>query len=175
MELRQALAGSGCAPAKATDRPVVACGDDVTGNAGRAAMLLGPPIVTGTHVANARAGAPNQAQGQPQWTVSLTFDHTGAAAWGDYTTEHNLSSAPKDFGFAAARTCTSIGTPCADFVGFVVDGSVVSLPVNESPIRGGATQISGAFDKASAKKLARELSSGQLSVPLSRTSVTTTD
>ncbi|MGH3265513.1 MAG: protein translocase subunit SecD, partial [Trebonia sp.] len=63
--------------------------------------------------------------------------------------------------------CGPSATPCADYVAFTLDGNVISSPVNESAINGGATQISGSFTPSTAKTLANQLKYGAL--PLSFT------
>jgi preprotein translocase subunit SecD len=128
-------------------------------------FLLGPAIVHGTQIAGASAQAPNTSQGQFQWTVNLNLKSSGQAAWSSYTGAHNIGGSSAQS--SPVTQCGAGGTPCADFVGFVLDGSVISAPVNESAINGQTTQITGSFTQKSANQLANQLKYGAL--PLSFT------
>jgi preprotein translocase subunit SecD len=157
-----ALADFDCASAQnepdLKDRYFVAC--DPSG----AAFLLGTVIVPGHEIASASAVAPNVSNGQTDWTVALDMKTSGQAAWGKYTSAHNIGGA--DSAGASPTSCgTSTGTPCADFVGFTLDGVVISSPVNINAINGGQTQIQGSFTPSSARDLANKLKYGAL--PLS--------
>ena len=157
-----ALANFDCASAQnepdVKDKYFVAC--DPSG----AAFLLGTVIVPGHEIATASAVAPNVSNGQTDWTVALDMKTSGQAAWGKYTSAHNIGGA--DSAGASPTTCgTSTGTPCADFVGFTLDGVVISSPVNINAINGGQTQIQGSFTPSSARDLANKLKYGAL--PLS--------
>jgi preprotein translocase subunit SecD len=123
------------------------------------AFLLGPVVVPGTQIASAAAQAPNQAQGQVDWTVLLHLKDSGDAAWSKYTGAHNIGSTS-----TAGASITSCGsqTPCADFVAFTLNGAVISAPVNEQQISGLPTQISGNFTQTSANELAQQLQYGAL-------------
>jgi preprotein translocase subunit SecD len=126
------------------------------------AYLLGPVVVPGSQIDNASAIAPNASGGSLQWSVQLTLKSSGSSAWAKYTGAHNVNgsnSAP------AVAQCSQAGTPCADYVGFTLDGKVISAPVNLNAINGQATQITGNFDQKTATALARELKYGAL--PLS--------
>jgi preprotein translocase subunit SecD len=129
------------------------------------AYLLGPAIVHGTQISSASSQAPNTTQGQFQWTVNLNLKNSGQAAWSSYTSAHNIGGSSAQA--SSVTQCGASGTPCADFVGFVLDGSVISAPVNESAINGQTTQITGSFTQKSANQLADELKYGAL--PLSFT------
>jgi preprotein translocase subunit SecD len=133
------------------------------------AYLLGPVIVPGHEIKGASAVAPNASQGQTQWTVSLSLKSTGQANWAKYTSAHNIGGDSSQT--AGPTQCASSGTPCADFVAFTLDGVAVSVPVNESAINGGSTQISGGggngFTPKQARDLANKLKYGAL--PLSFT------
>ena len=123
--------------------------------------LLGPVIVPGTEISSADAQAPNTANGQTEWTVSLNLKSAGDSSWGKYTGAHNINNGTG----GAVTQCGSTATPCADYVAFTLDGTVITAPVNETAISGVATQISGNFTPSSAKTLAQELRYGAL--PLS--------
>jgi preprotein translocase subunit SecD len=140
------------------DKYFLAC--DPSGNA----YLLGTVIVPGHEISTASAVAPNVSNGQTDWTVALDMKTSGQAAWGKYTSAHNIGGA--DSGGASSTACgTAAGIPCADFVGFTLDGVVISAPVNINAINGGQTQIQGSFTPSSARDLANKLKFGAL--PLS--------
>jgi preprotein translocase subunit SecD len=128
------------------------------------AYLLGTVIVPGHEIDTASAVAPNAAQGQLDWTVALELKTTGQTAWGKYTSAHNIGGGDASSA-GGPQQCGPSGTPCADYVGFTLDGIVVSIPVNISAINGGTTQISGNFTQTSANDLANKLKYGAL--PLS--------
>jgi preprotein translocase subunit SecD len=143
----------------------VACDDGKTYGT-RLAYLLGNVIVSGKQISGASALAPNVSSGQTEWSVELRLKASGQTSWAAYTGAHNLGSTTAQS--ASAPQCSSSGTPCADFVGFVLDGNVISAPVNETAINGEKTQITGNFKQSSAKRLANQLKYGAL--PLSFTS-----
>jgi preprotein translocase subunit SecD len=141
--------------------PFVAC--DSTG---QIVYLLGPVIVPGKQIDSASAQAPNVANGQTEWAVGLNFKSNGQASWAKYTAAHNIGDSSGSTN-ASSTNCNSSTYPCADFVGFTLDGRVISLPVNETAINGGTTQIRGSFTETSANQLADQLRFGAL--PLSFT------
>jgi len=130
---------------------------------GQLAYLLGPVIVPGHEISGASAQAPNVSQGQTEWTVSLSLKSTGQTRWAKYTGAHNIGSTKAQP--TSVTQCGASATPCADYVAFTLDGNVISAPVNEEPINGGKTQISGSFTPKSSKQLADQLKYGAL--PLS--------
>jgi len=130
---------------------------------GQLAYLLGPVIVPGHEISGASAQAPNVSQGQTEWTVSLSLKSTGQTRWAKYTGAHNIGSTKAQP--TSVTQCGASATPCADYVAFTLDGNVISAPVNEEPINGGKTQISGSFTQKSSKQLADQLKYGAL--PLS--------
>jgi preprotein translocase subunit SecD len=162
-QLQQALANVNCfttANQSDTAKTYIAC-DKTQG----IAYLLGPVIVAGQQISSASAQAPNTSSGQTEWTVQLQLKNSGQAAWASYTGAHNVgSTSPPSVG---PTQCSPTTIPCADFVGFVLDGDIISAPVNESAINGQTTQITGSFTQSSANKLANELKYGAL--PLSFT------
>ena len=133
-------------------------------NSGQVAYLLGPVIVPGKQIDTASAQAPNAANGETNWSVGLNFKSSGEAAWAKYTAAHNIGDTSGSTN-ASPTTCSSSTYACADFVGFTLDGRVISIPVNETAINGGTTQISGSFSDTEAKQLADQLRFGAL--PLS--------
>ena len=143
----------------------IACADgsSVGGNTGAPyAVLLGPVIVAGKQLDSASAVAPDFSGqgGSSQWTVALTLKGGANSAWAKYTGAHNIGSSNTTT--ASALSCGATSYPCADYVGFTLDGIIVSMPVNESTINGGTTQISGSFTASSAKDLANKLKYGAL-------------
>ncbi len=159
--LSSALSQFDCASAQTeTDDPnayFVAC--DSSGQV----YLLGPVIVPGKQISSASAVAPNAQQGNFDWTVQLNLKGSGQKAWADYTTAHNVNGNSNITDTQA--TCSTSTTPCADFVGFTLDGEVISAPFNINAINGQATQIQGKFTQSSATDLANKLKYGAL--PLS--------
>jgi preprotein translocase subunit SecD len=167
-QIRAALANFECASAQ--DEPdlankyFVAC-DDGSRLGQQFAYLLGTVVVPGKQINSASAVAPNAANGQTSWSVSLSLKSKGQESWAKYTTAHNIGG--NRSASADPTSCSSATTPCADFVGFTLDGVVISAPVNEQAINGGNTQITGNFTHSSANELARQLKYGAL--PLSFT------
>ncbi|GAB2462622.1 preprotein translocase subunit SecD [Jatrophihabitans fulvus] len=124
------------------------------------AYLLGQVIVPGTQIDEADAVAPSTGGqgGSTEWTVSLTLKDSGKKAWGDWTTKHNTGRQNAD-----PTQCSLNGQfPCNDFVGFTLDGRVLSAPATNEAIVGQATQISGSFVQSSANALADSLKYGAL-------------
>lgn len=164
-KLRRALAMTDCAAAAkqspASSADAVACSRR-SGGASALAYLLGPVIVSGSGIKSASARAPGTSGGNPTWTVLVQLTSAAQQAWTSYTTAHNTGN---NTTAAGVTTCSRTSTPCADYVGFVLDGVVISAPVNLSPIHG-PTQISASFTAASARRLASQLSGGPLPVPL---------
>ncbi len=126
--------------------------------------LLGPVIVPGNQIDSASAQAPNAANSSFEWSVALAFKDAGENAWAKYTAAHNIGDSSGNTN-ASALTCSAATYACANFVGFTLDGRVISIPVNESAINGGTTRISGSFTEKSANQLADQLRFGAL--PLS--------
>ena len=165
--LTTALARTDCAALKSltTTADRVVCD---TGGSPARALLLGPTIADGTQVATA-ATIPPDASGSVEWTVAITFRPAGQAAWSSYTTAHNTGG--QSNGTATPNECGPTRIPCADFVAFVLDGSVLSVPVNLDAVTGSTTQITGGLTQAAATALAGRVADGQLPVPLRTVSV----
>src|SRR5581483_453348 len=133
-----------------SDHPIrVACTEPPGGP--RDAVLLGPAIFGGAGVVSVRAVEPSA--GDAQWTLSITLDRQAAAAWTAYTRAHHASGEP---GGVDATNCASTGVPCADFVAFVADGQVLTLPLTLATL-GSHLQLAGGFTEEQATRLAREL------------------
>jgi preprotein translocase subunit SecD len=124
------------------------------------AFYLGPVIVPGTEISSANALSPDQ--NNAAWRVGLTFKSSGESAWANYTAAHNVNSTPPT---VDVTSCSSTTTPCADWVGFTLDGLIVSIPYNNQAINGGTTEITGQFTQQDAQDLANNLKYGAL--PLS--------
>jgi len=166
-QLQQAVAKMDC-PNAATNQSdtattYIAC--EPAGPGAYLAYLLGPTVVAGRQISTASAQAPNVSQGQTEWTVVLTLKDSGQVAWSRWTGAHNLGGANAQV--PSATQCGVTSTPCSVYVGFVLDGQVISAPGTEEEISGANTQISGQFTASSAKQLANQLKYGAL--PLSFT------
>jgi preprotein translocase subunit SecD len=121
--------------------------------ADHSAYYLGPAIVSGSAVADAVADPPGQ--GNPGWTVVLSFTRTGSARLAAYTGAHNFAgTAPS----VPVSRCSYATAPCANWVAFTIDGTIASVPYNLEAINGGTMEISGSFTATSAKQLAGQLS-----------------
>ena len=129
----------------------------------RRAFLLGPTITSGVDVVAATPVGPSE--GSTQWSVLVTLDAAGADALAAYTRQNNAGGRPPT-GTPDSCGRGAIGTPCADFIAFLVDGVVLSAPVTLAPITGGSVQIVGNFTQDTATLLAAELAQGALPVPL---------
>ncbi|MDX8035937.1 precorrin-3B C(17)-methyltransferase [Lentzea sp. BCCO 10_0856] len=103
----------------------------VTCNAGDVKYDLGPVFLDGDRITEAEP-VPSPDGGH---VVSVEFDSQGAKVWGDFTTGH-------------------VGKQVA----ILINGRVLSAPTIQSPITGGAAQISGRFTAKEAAQLAAQLS-----------------
>jgi preprotein translocase subunit SecD len=143
----------------------VACDDGTRFGGTKVAYLLGPVIVPGREISSASAQAPNfNAGGTAEWSVSVNMKSGAAARWAEYTAAHNISGLGSTASQTNELSCSAATVPCANFVGIVLDGVVISAPVNQSAING-ATQITGTNTQAWAENLATQLKYGSL--PLS--------
>ncbi len=165
-EVTAALGRFDCASAQdEPDQPkqaYIAC-DDGSSYGQRVAYLLGSVIVKGSQIDNASAQAPSTSgQGTTEWTVALNLKSSGSTAWGKWTGKYNTNGSQS----GSALQCGPSQTfPCSDWVGFTLNGQVISAPVTLNAINGGTTQISGNFSQGSANNLATQLNYGSL--PLS--------
>ncbi len=96
--------------------------------------------IRGDNLIDAQAGKNPQTN---EDVVNITFDSQGATKFAKLSTEN-------------------VGNRFA----IILDGEVISAPSFNEPILGGSAQISGSFNADSASKLAIQLSSGALPVPL---------
>ena len=110
---------------------------------GKFKYLLGPTIIEGTDVTNARAGTQSTTG---EWVVLLDFDTKARTIWANYT-------------------AANVGK----YVAFTLDGRVISAPVIQGAING-ETTISGSFNQQTATELANQLKYGAL--PLTFTQAT---
>ncbi|HEV7192882.1 MAG TPA: protein translocase subunit SecD [Jatrophihabitantaceae bacterium] len=165
-QLQAALSDMNCDTANTqsdTAPYYIACDDGKTYGA-KVVYLLGKVIVPGNQISGASSQAPNPSAGLTEWTVQLSMKTSGQTAWANYTGAHNTNNSQNS---SSALQCATASTPCADFVGFVLDGRVISAPVNQSAINGGKTQITGNFSQSTANQLSNQLKYGAL--PLSFT------
>jgi preprotein translocase subunit SecD len=152
-QLLAALATTDCSTQTASTAPTrIACADG-PGHRQPTAYLLGPSIFGRDQLADAQPIAPSAPSGSGEWSVLLTLGKRASTAWARYTTAHHALSAGK----VDATQCASSGTPCADFVAFVVNGSAVTVPGTLAPITGGRTLISSNLDRQTATTLAEQL------------------
>ena len=153
--LKAALANFDCS-ARPTDVPTAPLPACDNGTPPTAKYLLGPVIVAGTEISSADAVAPS-ANGNTSWTVSINLKSKGQTAWTDFTGAHH-SGANTD----NASTCSAATTPCADYVGFTLDGAVIGSPPQTESTINGTTQVEGNFSESYAKDLANDLKYGAL-------------
>ncbi len=135
-------------------QPLLAC--DEQGNR----SLLGPSMLDGTSVTNASAGIP---QGQFNYVVNVNFDGAGSKTFGEITTR--IAQNSPDPQLAGSQ------------LAIVLDGKVLSDPVNAQPITGGSAEISGSsanpFTQSQAQNLANSLKYGALPLTFERVQDTT--
>ncbi|WP_034508900.1 protein translocase subunit SecD [Blastococcus sp. URHD0036] len=115
----------------APDSYVAACSDD-----GSQKYLLGPAIIEGTEIDDARAGTEPSTG---EWIVLLDFNGDGEQTWAEYTAAHQQEQ-----------------------VAFTLDERVVSAPVIQSAITSNPTTITGSFDQEGATELSNQLKYGAL-------------
>jgi preprotein translocase subunit SecD len=122
--------------------------------------LLGTTIVKGTQITGASAVAPDVSGGggSSEWTVSVNMNGTAQSKWANYTSA-NHSTASGSYPY----TCSAATVPCADYVGFILDGTIITAPQTNSTING-STSISGSFTQKSAGELANQLKYGALPI-----------
>ncbi len=129
-------------------QPLLACDDQ--GNR----YLLGPSMLDGTSVTDASAQIP---QGQIDFAVNVNFNGAGGKKFGEITSR--IAKSSSDTQLAGSQ------------LAIVLDGVVLSAPVNDGPIFGGSAEITGSssnpFTQETAQSLANSLKYGAL--PLSFT------
>ena len=104
--------------------------------------------LTGDDLVDAFVGT-EQATGA--WVVNIQFDDRGADLFGQMTGEINTQTNPQT----------------DEVIAVILDGRELIAPVARAHIRDGRSQISGNFNRESARTLAIQLKSGRLPVPLS--------
>ena len=85
-----------------------------------------------------------------EWVVNIQFDNRGADIFGQMTGEINVQTNPDS----------------DEVIAVILDGEQLIAPVARAHIRDGRSQISGNFNRESARTLAVQLKSGRLPVPL---------
>ena len=103
--------------------------------------------LTGDDLVDAYVGT-DQATGA--WVVNIQFDDRGAELFGQMTGEINTQSNPQT----------------DEVIAVFLDNRELIAPVARAHIRDGRSQISGGFNRESARRLAIQLKSGRLPVPL---------
>ena len=103
--------------------------------------------LTGDDLVDAYVGT-EQATGA--WVVNIQFDDRGAELFGQMTGEINTQSNPQT----------------DEVIAVILDNRELIAPVARAHIRDGRSQISGNFNRESARRLAIQLKSGRLPVPL---------
>jgi hypothetical protein len=150
-QLLAALAHTDCAAQEGSQAPTrVACNRPIDGE--QTAFLLGPSIFGKPHLTRAEALAPDAGVGNLHWTVAITLDSQATRAWSSYTTAHHTNQTSS----VGPTQCATGSIPCADFVAFLINGDVLSVPVTLAPL-GSSTQITGNFDEQAATTLAHDL------------------
>jgi preprotein translocase subunit SecD len=102
------------------------------------------PFMSGDVITKAGAAA-SQDKLKPGYVVTMSFNATGTAIWGQVTTR---------------------SFPTQARIAILLDGTVVSAPAVQSAITDGNTEISGSFTAEEARKLGTILESGALPVDL---------
>ena len=110
-----------------------ACDDGKTYGA-KIAYLLGPVIVQGTQIDTASAQAPSGQNGQVEWTVALTLGASGADRWSAWTSKYNTTSNATVIAGQSGVCAAASAVPCSDFVGFTLDGQVISAPITQAAL-----------------------------------------
>lgn len=103
--------------------------------------------LTGDDLVDAYVGT-EQATGA--WVVNIQFDDRGAELFGQMTGEIN----------------TQTNRQTDEVIAVFLDGRELIAPVARAHIRDGRSQISGGFNRESARRLSIQLKSGRLPVPL---------
>ena len=128
---------------------IVACD-----KAGKTKYVLAPAEVLGRQISDASADLDTQAGSN--WSVNLTFDSEGAAAFGALTAR--VTGLPDP---------TNQVSP-TNQVAIVLDGVVISSPRINEAIPGGNAQITGGFTAVEASDLAKNLNYGSLPLAFDR-------
>jgi preprotein translocase subunit SecD len=135
-------------------------------NTGSEVYLLGHVVVRGQDIDSAAAQAPSSnGQGNSvDWTVNLNLTGGGGDKWHAWTSKYNITKFGIDEGTSTDPTqCVAASQPCSLYVGFTLDGAVLSLPRTEA-VLDTRTTVSGNFSQSDAKNLAQELNYGKLPI-----------
>jgi hypothetical protein len=154
VHLAEALRGVDCAHpptlSGTADRVVCDAESDV--------FQLGAPIFTGGDVEHAAPVPPTASS--PQWSVQLTLASAAADKIYRWTSRYHVQSAVgayNDVQTSSRAPCgASTFTPCSDFLAYISDDVVLTVPVTFAPSQG-TVLVGGEFTKASATQLARKI------------------
>ena len=155
-KLADALRGVDCAhpPALSDTNAVVVC------DAQSFAYLVGAPIVTGSNVTAAAPIAPTFNGVTDQWRIALSLDSAGGDKMWEWTSQHHTDFPDGEYGVTQTSSKLPCGltthAPCSDYLAYISDGLVVTVPVTFDPFRT-AVIVSGDFNKASATRLAHKI------------------
>jgi hypothetical protein len=124
------------------------------------AYLLGAPIFTAGNVTGAAPIAPTYNGVTSQWRLALSLDSTGGDRMWEWTSAHHTEF--PDGMFTVTQTSAkppcgvTVRSACSDFLAYVSDGVVATVDVTFDPFRT-AVVVDGAFNKASATRLAHRI------------------
>ncbi len=152
--LANALRGVDCAhlPKLSGTAVRVACDPDSY------VYLLGAPLFNANDVKSATPIAPSDVY--VQWRLALSLNSTGGEKMWDWTSQHHTEF--PDGMYTVTQTSSkppcgaTVKTPCADFLAYISDDVVVTVPVISDPFRT-AVLISGDFDARAAVQLAHKI------------------
>jgi hypothetical protein len=124
------------------------------------AYLLGARIVSGHDVEAATPVAPTVNGVTVQYRIALSLKTGGGEKMWDWTSQHHTDF--PDGVYTVTQTSSkppcgeNVKTPCSDFLAYVSDDVVVTVPPTSDPFRT-AVLVSGDFNKASATRLAHKM------------------
>jgi hypothetical protein len=120
--------------------------------------LLGAPLFSAPDVSGAIPIEPGDVY--TQWRISLSLKSAGADKMWNWTSQHHTDFPDGMYTVTQTSSKPPCGpaakTPCSDFVAYVSNGVVVTVPVTSDPFRS-SVLVSGDFNKASATRLAAKL------------------
>jgi hypothetical protein len=123
------------------------------------AYLLGAPLFTAHDVKSAIPIAPGDVF--VQWRIALSLNSAGGDSMWNWTSQHHTNFPDGEYTvtqMSSKPPCgATVKTPCSDFLAYIDDGVVVTVPVTSDPFRT-SVLVSGEFTKASAARLAHKLS-----------------
>ena len=122
------------------------------------AFLLGAAIFTGHDVTKATIIPPNDSTAQ--WGVQLVLTPTGNDKLNQWTTRYHSRAQSGEFNDVQRGAKVPCGpqlpTACSDFLAYITDGTVVTVPVTFAPTIS-VVSVSGAFNEASATRFANDI------------------